>query len=940
MNKKFILSLAFLAVSIFVSAQVKSYKYPSDSFNEATINEILDASKKSGTQDWELEKLKQHLYQRLEHQNKFGANQKNMVTPPQVMAACNNIDFENGTTIGWTLSSGNINGVTLPCNTCASGAGAIATITSATTSGTTWTNGIDNCSGQPVVAPNGGQHSLCLNNNTAGGKLQEAQQTFAVGASNSIFTYQYLAVLEDGGHVASDQPYFFSQILDGSNNPISCTYYLQSASGSAGWTSCCTDAYYKGWVTVTIDLTAYIGQNVTVQFIVSDCNQGGHYGYCYIDASCNSTVSGQITASNPLCTGGSTILSGPSGYSTYNWTGPVSGNTQNLTTGTQGNYTLTVLSSQGCPSPTLYYNLAQTSTVAPTVSIQDLNDPICIGSTTTLTASGADTYTWSTGGTSNSVAVSPSGNTIYTVTGTDASTGCVNYATQTVHVIATNIQASNNPICSGATTTLTATGASTYTWSSNAGSATTNTVAVSPTGNTTYTVVSTDAISGCVNTATLIVTTAGSLTIHNSNDSICKGGNSTITASGANTYTWSTGATTANITVTPTVTTTYTVTATGSCTNASTITSTVKVLPLPNITVTTSPVCEGSVANLMASGANTYTWNTSATTATLSVTPSVTTTYTVTGTDVNLCKNTAVATVIVPVNVAPTICVATTDSTTGFAYNYIIWDKTSYTNVDSFIVYRYDVVSTNYLRIGAVSKTNLSEFKDTSFSVGGPNGGNPLYSSWKYKLAIKDTCGQISALSPYHQTMFVQQNGANFSWNAYSIESGQSNPVTGYSFLRDDNNTGNWHVLVNTAGTSATDPNYSSFPNANWRVDALGFNCTPTFFRAGNNSVNSLTNNKSHSNPIKNTLTGINQFQVNTNQISIYPNPANEILYIDCKLKNATLFITDIIGNKIKQTNVENELTTLDISNLSKGVYFLNVKTTNNVITKKFIIQR
>ena len=99
---------------------------------------------------------------------------------------------------------------------------------------------------------------------------------------------------------------------------------------------------------------------------------------------------------------------------------------------------------------------------------------------------------------------------------------------------------------------------------------------------------------------------------------------------------------------------------------------------------------------------------------------------------------------------------------------------------------------------------------DTAFSVGGPNGGNPLYSSWFYKLAIKDTCGNIGAMSPYHQTMFLQENSANFSWNAYTVETGQANPVVGYSFLRDDNNTGVWHILANIAGTSSTDPNYPS----------------------------------------------------------------------------------------------------------------------------------
>src|SRR5207302_632483 len=106
-----------------------------------------------------------------------------------------------------------------------------------------------------------------------------------------------------------------------------------------------------------------------------------------------------------------------------------------------------------------------------------------------------------------------------------------------------------------------------------------------------------------------------------------------------------------------------------------------------------------------------------------------------------------------------------------------------------FVVYRKDAISAGYIRIGSVSKDSLSRFIDTAFTIGGPNGGNPLYSSWNYKLAIRDTCGNLSAKSPYHQSMFVQQSSSNFSWNPYTVEAGQTNPVTGYSFLRDDNNT-------------------------------------------------------------------------------------------------------------------------------------------------------
>src|ERR1035437_2225895 len=83
---------------------------------------------------------------------------------------------------------------------------------------------------------------------------------------------------------------------------------------------------------------------------------------------------------------------------------------------------------------------------------------------------------------------------------TDATSGCANSTMHSIEIFnpGISIQAINNPLCSGTTATLTASGASTYTWSTNAGSLTTNSVAVSPTANTTYTVTGTDAAHSCI----------------------------------------------------------------------------------------------------------------------------------------------------------------------------------------------------------------------------------------------------------------------------------------------------------------------------------------------------------------------------------------------------------------------------------------------------------
>lgn len=128
---------------------------------------------------------------------------------------------------------------------------------------------------------------------------------------------------------------------------------------------------------------------------------------------------------------------------------------------------------------------------------------------------------------------------------------------------------------------------------------------------------------------------------------VCNGGSTTFTASGAgiSTYTWTSGPNTATYAVTPSVTTTYSVVGTTSLGCLSGITT--KTLTVDNPTVTaassaTAYICVGQTATLTAGGANTYTWNTNATTSVIAVSPSVTTSYTVTGTSINGCVANAV----------------------------------------------------------------------------------------------------------------------------------------------------------------------------------------------------------------------------------------------------------------------------------------------------------
>ena len=193
---------------------------------------------------------------------------------------------------------------------------------------------------------------------------------------------------------------------------------------------------------------------------------------------------------------------------------------------------------------------------------------MCFGRSVNLQASGGLTYAWTPGGDlsdstiANPVA-SPPFTTEYFVTVYNAS-GCEHTDSMTVSVNQLPpVDAGNDAtICEGESQELFASGASTFIWTPTASldnSTIANPVAT-PGGTTTYTVVGTDA-SGCENTDSVTVTVVPRpVTEIDGLNQICIGGSIVLTASGGDTYLWSTGETTPSISVIPTQTTTYTAT--------------------------------------------------------------------------------------------------------------------------------------------------------------------------------------------------------------------------------------------------------------------------------------------------------------------------------------------------------------------------------------------
>lgn len=355
-----------------------------------------------------------------------------------------------------------------------------------------------------------------------------------------------------------------------------------------------------------------------------------------------------------------TVNGGNTPYS-YSWTptGYVGGPVLSAVHG--GQYTCTVHDANNCQIS------ASTgiTTIYPSVTLSSGNVSVCPGVTTSVSATGSNSYTWtpSTSApavTGSLVSLTPSITTIYTVTGANLY-GCTAAQTLEIRVYAQPVVAlsvASPTLCAGSTTSLIATGAASYTWSPATGLS--NTQIDNPTttlqNSVTYSVngLSSDGCSASATIAvtveqlpTVSITTAGST-------SVCMHTSAILVAHGADTYSWSTGLTDTQIAVFPTAETTYTLTGTSAsgCAsgNSATISISVNASPTVDISTSNTVICQGGVVTLTASGAGTYNWNTGASGAVLTDTPTADKFYSVIGIDANGCKDTATFNVTVYTN--------------------------------------------------------------------------------------------------------------------------------------------------------------------------------------------------------------------------------------------------------------------------------------------------
>ncbi len=365
----------------------------------------------------------------------------------------------------------------------------------------------------------------------------------------------------------------------------------------------------------------------------------GNYTVIASVGSCTASATTSVTVNalpvplpantGPYCPG-QTIQLSTNAMSSYTWAGPNSyaSNVQNPTIANaqptlSGNYTVTVTNANGCIN-------TQTTNVLvnPTPGIlAGSNSPVCIGTSINLTSAAASTYTWSGPNGFFSNAQNPTianaqlvaaGNYTLIIT---AATGCTAMTTVSVAVLNPTVGASNGGVvCAGAVVTLSATSATSYTWSgpaafsSNAQFPTLPNAQPVSTGN--YTVIAT--IGSCTAQATTaVVVNPLPVPTPSNTGAYCPGQTIQLQVNASTSYTWngpnSFSSNFQNPTIINANTTMsgpYVVTMKDANGCVNTGTTTVLVNPTPGVTPgSNSPVCLNNSINLTSNAASTYTWS-------------------------------------------------------------------------------------------------------------------------------------------------------------------------------------------------------------------------------------------------------------------------------------------------------------------------------------------
>jgi hypothetical protein len=314
--------------------------------------------------------------------------------------------------------------------------------------------------------------------------------------------------------------------------------------------------------------------------------------------------------------------------------------------------------------------------------------------------------------------------------------------------------------------------------------------------------------------------------------------------------------------------------------------------------------------------------------------------YALTVTDAGGCVGTANATITaLPLDTVP-ICMVTVDPATNF--NNLIWNiNLASPKAASINIYKETTAPGVFGKIGS-APVGKGLYVDTL--------SDARKRSWRYELSQVDSCGNESKLSKPFKTMHLTinlgaSNSINLIWDNFQ------GVVFGYYIVYRDSIAGVASDSIDYV-TNNGNFTYTDYPptNTNWYYHmgiSGGADCSSPIMKP--HSTEAINYNASKSNT--GSITFVGPTAVNTiaavNNVEIFPNPSTGVFSLSVELANKSQSVGVRVINTMGQvisSNTYNEVAgsfekKIDLSGYSKGIYFVQVTTSNGTSYHKVAVQ-
>ena len=433
----------------------------------------------------------------------------------------------------------------------------------------------------------------------------------------------------------------------------------------------------------------------------------------------------------------------------------------------------------------------------------------------------------------------------------------------------------------------------------------------------------------------VMVVNPPAISILTPNDTICSGTGAYLYATGASSYTWAPAATLSNAnvaypTASPTTTTVYTVTGSNACGIATPQTVIITTIPspgTPTLSGTSNPfsLCQGkdTVLSVVPSGSYYQTWYDSygnhLTTGSTSISyrDTVNETDFVTVADssgangclgspltiqANIYLSPVISGYIIPLN---TTCFGLPDSISVTGADSYVWSPSAGLQIDTGnAVVATPSITTNYTVTG--SKSGCPSLATGVFTVAG-------YPVPSISYTLTNVAPQYWVAYPTYSP-----NLAYVDWDW-----GDGTDTLAFYPSHIYSVPGAYNICITVTDTGG---------------------CTTTYCQ--NDSVYRLTNNSVYSNMVyinvdstQSNTTNLNKY-VNSNEISIYPNPNNGSFIVGTNSASKQFMQVYDVNGKLVLTQTLRGKTSIDASSLNEGVYNISLSSNAGVINKRLVIVR